>query len=456
MAIGEHAHELTIRSYRISSDPCKSRDAAPSARYSSTLHYQPLQTAIASDGTRVALHRGEIAILDHRQGELQRVPVPVGTRILFHDGADVSRGDKLCQWNPDSVVLLPENPGTVKLLDVVPGINSRLETFRSVRQVQIVKIIPSNASRQPRILIQGDQNRPIDAHFLADQMIVEVTDGQRVVAGDVLATLWVDRSSRRATAGFPLLQEIFSAGPTHGTAILAPFSGVVSEIIESVERVRDGKPRVLVLKGTSDEIFEVEIPGFRLIPYDVGEHVSAGDSFSPGTPVNPNDLFRILGFEAGVQHVLQRLRFVIQHNRISIDSKHFELIIRQMTSRVQIDAPGDTDFVAGDLIDVREYQRENDRVSQMVCITESETSEFTVGQLLRRDTFEKRVGDLISQNTTPPKGRHARPALAMRRLTSIQELARSCTGKLLFGKLDVNDLVRYALTEELWTVDHFG
>ena len=48
---------------------------------------------------------------------------------------------------------------------------------------------------------------------------------------------------------------------------------------------------------------------------------------------------------------------------VKINDKHFEVIVRQMMRKVQIEDPGDTRFLEKQLVNKNEFNDENDRIS---------------------------------------------------------------------------------------------
>ena len=61
-------------------------------------------------------------------------------------------------------------------------------------------------------------------------------------------------------------------------------------------------------------------------------------------------------------YLLSEVQKVYRSQGQNINDKHFEVIIRKMMSKVQITRPGDTKFLPGDLVDVLELRRVNERL----------------------------------------------------------------------------------------------
>ncbi len=451
-ALGEYAHHLLnwykIREYRAPRFGWV--NGTERADCSGNIQFQLPRTVRKQDGRIVALQPGKILIRD-RYRILQEIAVPVGAEVLVRNEAEVRRDDEICKWNTNGIPLIAENAGSIILRDFVPGDNCRYSDDSDTN-----KFVTSDLTRgtlRPRVLILNAAGQPIEAHYLADHSVVEVVDGQSVAAGDMLAlqlnrsSLLEDRASEAQTVFGWELQELLEAGPTHETAVLAPCDSVVS----SVER--KGEHRKVVLQNVDREEFEFVLSRNAHLQVIVGDAVKPGDPLTDSRQINPNDIFRILGVEAGILYLLGRLSRLFVKNQISIDSKHMELVIGRMLSRVKIDHPGDTDFVAGEVIERIDWRRENDRINQFVRIASSEASKSTVDQIVRREAYELLARELTSQNQAPPTVRRSRPARAAAQLTSIQHLVNPHKQGRRSGEFDVDVLARLVLAGDVSSIN---
>ena len=68
------------------------------------------------------------------------------------------------------------------------------------------------------------------------------------------------------------------------------------------------------------------------------------------------------GIEETERYILNEILTIYAAQGHEISSKHLEIIIRQMFSRVSIDEPGDTDFVTGDITSKAAVAEENARM----------------------------------------------------------------------------------------------
>ncbi len=148
-----------------------------------------------------------------------------------------------------------------------------------------------------------------------DKRIVRVKSGTQVLAGDVLAS---DKNENRP--------------------LTAPFDGTVE--------VADDK---LVISSAVAAPHRYEIPGFKQLTVADGDQIEAGDRLTTGS-INLHDLMRLKGIEATQRYIINEVLRIYAAQGQNIADKHLEIIVRQMFSRVQIEEPGDSLFVTGDIV----------------------------------------------------------------------------------------------------------
>ena len=144
---------------------------------------------------------------------------------------------------------------------------------------------------------------------------VNVKSGSNVKVGDVLAT-------------------------TEGEAkpLVAPFDGVV-EIAEDT----------IVLAANAGAPVRYEIPGTMQLVVKANDQVVAGDRLTIGS-LNLHDLMRLKGTEATQRYIINEVLRIYAAQGQDVADKHLEIIVRQMFSRVQVEDPGDSSFVTGDIV----------------------------------------------------------------------------------------------------------
>ena len=155
------------------------------------------------------------------------------------------------------------------------------------------------------------------------------------------------------TQGLPRVEELFEARRPKGQSIVAETDGIIA--------VREVKGRrEIEVTGDDGEKAVYQVPyGARLKVRD-NEHVYAGDELTEGS-VNPHDLLKIKGVQGVQVYLLQEVQRVYRLQGVDINDKHIEVMIRQMLRKVKIEEPGDTDLLPGGLIDIFEFEEENNK-----------------------------------------------------------------------------------------------
>lgn len=156
------------------------------------------------------------------------------------------------------------------------------------------------------------------------------------------------------TQGLPRVEELFEARKPKGLAIIAEASGVVS--INEMKKKRE-----LVTQGLDGEAKNYPIPYGSRLKVQTGSRVEAGDELTEGS-VNPHDILKIKGIKGVQAYLTQEVQKVYRFQGVDINDRHIEVIIRQMLRKVRIEEAGDTNMLPGSLVDIFQFERENDEV----------------------------------------------------------------------------------------------
>ncbi|PIE31884.1 MAG: DNA-directed RNA polymerase subunit beta' [Ilumatobacter coccineus] len=155
--------------------------------------------------------------------------------------------------------------------------------------------------------------------------------------------------------GLPRVVELFEARTPKGVARLARATGEL-RLGED-----EGKGIPVTVVDSYGEEHETLLPlGARPIVTD-GQSVKAGDKITEG-PSDPKELMEIKGIRETQVYLVEEVQRVYRDQGVSIHDKHIELIVRQMTSRVGVQEPGDTDFLPGERVDAKTFRDTNRRM----------------------------------------------------------------------------------------------
>jgi DNA-directed RNA polymerase subunit beta' len=221
-------------------------------------------------------------------------------------------------------------------------------------------------------------------YMVSPDSLLHVRDGDLVQRGDGLALLVFERQKTGdIVQGLPRIEELLEARRPRESAILCRKPGT----IEIKQGDDDDSLSVNVIES-DDAIGEYPILLGRNVMVNDSQQVTAGELLTDG-PINPHELLECF-FEdfrtrkplmdaaqeaiANLQHrLVTEVQNVYKSQGVSIDDKHIEVIVRQMTSKVRIEDAGDTTLLPGELIELRQVEDTN----QAMAITGGAPAEFT-------------------------------------------------------------------------------
>ncbi|WP_413389170.1 DNA-directed RNA polymerase subunit beta' [Prochlorococcus marinus] len=221
-------------------------------------------------------------------------------------------------------------------------------------------------------------------YMVSPDSVLHVRDGDLVQRGDGLALLVFERQKTGdIVQGLPRIEELLEARRPRDAAILCKKSGTVD-----IKDGDDDESVVVTVIEDNDVITEYPILLGRNVMVRNSQQVVAGEFLTDG-PVNPHELLECFFADlrdkkplmdaaqeaiAKLQHrMVSEVQNVYKSQGVAIDDKHIEVIVRQMTSKVRIEDAGDTTFLPGELIELRQIEDTN----QAISITGGAPSEFT-------------------------------------------------------------------------------
>ncbi len=190
----------------------------------------------------------------------------------------------------------------------------------------VVKILQSDRYSEQRVVRVEKSEMLSDEYDIPEGWTIKVSDEQQVSSGDCIAEL--DEAS-----------------------IVAQRAG----------RVRLEQRKVIISYEQRDSE-EYEIPTTSRLLVKDGDHVEAGQPLTEGS-LNPHTILRIKGREACQMYLLSEIQRVYRAQGQNINDKHFEVIIRKMTGKVQVIRPGDSPYLPMDLVDRLEIRKVNEELT---------------------------------------------------------------------------------------------
>ncbi|NVN09962.1 DNA-directed RNA polymerase subunit beta' [Nguyenibacter vanlangensis] len=366
-SIGEPGTQLTMRTFHIGGAAQRgaeqsmveaSRDGKVTINNRNVVHN--------SQNVPIVMSRNcEIVLTDEKGTERARYRVPYGARLLVDEGAAVTRGQKMAEWDPYTLPIITEQSGTVEYLDLIDSITlvERMDEVTGLTSKVVVdyKQAAKGVDLRPRLQLKDANGHVIklangnDArYFLSPDSLLSVENGAQVSAGDVLARIPREGSKTRdITGGLPRVAELFEARRPKDHAIISETDG-------RVEFGKDykAKRRIIVKNDETGEETDYLIPKGKHVSVQEGDFVRVGDPLVDGPRV-PHDILKVLGVEALSDYLVNEIQDVYRLQGVKINDKHIEVIVRQMLQKVEILEPGDTTYLIGETVDRIEFETEN-------------------------------------------------------------------------------------------------
>ncbi len=345
-SIGEPGTQLTMKTFHmggIASGLAEQPFAV--AKQDGIVELRGVRTVTKQDGNDVILSRKAKLIIQSPDGrELQQHDFEYGTILLVKPKQKVEKGTKLAEWDPHSKVLLTEKSGTVKFVDLLENVTMQ-ERFDEATGKSNSLITETRSEKyQPGLSIVDANGNEIAHYFLPSGAILNVENNQRVSVGDVLVKMPREVSKTKDIAGgLPRIAELFEARMPKDPAIISDIDGEV--VIGGLHR---GLRKISVVSST--ESYDYFVPRGKQLNVVNGEHVSAGDLLTVGSPVL-HDMLRILGPDVVQKYLVNQIQQIYRLTGIDINDRHIELIVRQMMRKVRVVEAGDSDFLIGDRVD---------------------------------------------------------------------------------------------------------
>ncbi len=361
-SIGEPGTQLTMRTFHIGGTASRSvEESEIRTKREGIARFINVKSVVNREKQTVVLNRtAEISVIDDRERELDRYAAPMGSVLLVEDGHEVKVKQALCQWDPHHVPILAEFDGTVRFEDLIEGKTLKME--RDSRSGGARKqIIEHKGDLHPQLVLEDSGGQALALYPIPERAYIEVEDGQKIRAGDLLA-----KSSREIggtqdiTGGLPRVTELFEARRPKDPAVISEIEGVV-ELGDKKRGKRTIIVRALGPKGEVIEEQEHSVPQGKHLRVHKGDEVNAGDPLVDG-PLVPHDMLRIKGDESVQKYLLREVQNVYRSQGVTIDDKHIEIILAQMMRKVQVNDPGDSEFLPGAVVDKFRFRKENERL----------------------------------------------------------------------------------------------
>ncbi len=385
-SIGEPGTQLTLRTFHVGGVAGGSTiETNVVSKYEGRLEIDELRTVKGKNSQGEAINivisrQSEFRIVDPKTGiTLYTHALPYGATIFMEHDAEVKKGDLICEWDPYNAVVIAEHDGKAVYEGLKEGVTYRDERDEQTGMSERV-VIESRDRRTvtPSIKIMSKEGEELRSYNLPVSAHIAVKDNGKIHVGDILFKIprVVGKSGGDITGGLPRVTELFEARNPSNPAIVSEIDGEVS-----FGKIKRGN-REIIITSKSGEICRYLVPLSRQIIVQENDFVRAGMPLSDGA-ITPSDILRILGPTKVQEYIVNEVQEVYRMQGVKINDKHFEVIVRQMMNKVQIEDPGDSRFFENQIVDKWEFMDVNDELYDKVVVTDAGDSQNVyAGQII--------------------------------------------------------------------------
>ncbi|MFN8406219.1 MAG: DNA-directed RNA polymerase subunit beta' [Sphingobacteriaceae bacterium] len=419
-SIGEPGTQLTLRTFHVGGTA--SNIAAESqilAKFDGVIEFENVRTVThqTEDGPiEVVLGRsGEFRIVESTtQKMIMSNNIPYGAYLYVKDGAKVSKGDRICSWDPYNAVIISEFEGKAEFESIIEGVTFREESDEQTGHREKVIIDSRDKTKNPVIRVADKKGNGLKGYNIPVGAHIAVEEGEAVKMGQVIAK--IPRSTgktRDITGGLPRVTELFEARNPSNPAVVTEIDGVVT-----LGGVKRGN-REISIESRDGQVKRYLVPLSKHILVQDNDFVKAGMPLSDGS-ISPADILAIKGPAAVQEYLVNGIQEVYRLQGVKINDKHFETIVHQMMQKVMIEDAGDTRFLEKELVDRWDFMLENDEIYDKKVVTDPGASNtLKPGQIVSVRKLREENGILKRRDMKPVEARDAMPATSSAMLQGI-------------------------------------
>ncbi|MBX9189890.1 DNA-directed RNA polymerase subunit beta' [Bacteroides sp. K03] len=453
-SIGEPGTQLTLRTFHAGGTAANiAANASIVAKNAARLEFEELRTVDVVDETgeaaKVVVGRlAEVRFVDVNTNiVLSTHNVPYGSTLYVADGEVVEKGKLIAKWDPFNAVIITEATGKIEFESVVENVTYKVESDEATGLREIIIIESKDKTKVPSAHILTEDGDLIRTYNLPVGGHVIIENGQKVKAGEVIVK--IPRAVGKAgdiTGGLPRVTELFEARNPSNPAVVSEIDGEVT-----MGKIKRGNREIVVTSKTG-EVKKYLVNLSKQILVQENDYVRAGTPLSDGA-ITPADILAIKGPTAVQEYIVNEVQDVYRLQGVKINDKHFEIIVRQMMRKVEIDEPGDTRFLEQQVVDKLEFMEENDRIwGKKVVVDAGDSQTMQPGQIVtarklrdensmlkRRDLKPVEVRDAIAATSTQILQGITRAALqtsSFMSAASFQETTKVLNEAAINGKID--------------------
>ncbi len=425
-SIGEPGTQLTLRTFHVGGIASNiAADNGIVSKYDGRLEIDDLRVVDVkgengeNDYQVVVGRLAEARIIDPTtEIVLTTQNIPYGSKLFIPAGSDVKKGDRICEWDPFNAVIVSEAEGKVEFEAMVEGVTYKVDSDETTGLRERIIIESKDKTKAPAAHILNKEgnviktyNLPVGAHLVIDE-------NRTVKVGDLIVK--IPRAVGKAgdiTGGLPRVTELFEARNPSNPAVVAEIDGEVT-----FGKIKRGNREIIITSKTGEEKKYLVALSKQILVQE-SDYVRAGTPLSDGA-ITPLDILAIKGPTAVQEYIVNEVQDVYRLQGVKINDKHFEVIVRQMMRKVQIDDAGDTRFLESQVVDKIEFMEENDRIWGKRVVTDAgDSTVFQAGQIVTARKLRDENSSLKRRDLRLVETREAMPATSTQMLQGITRAA---------------------------------
>ncbi|MEB0248630.1 DNA-directed RNA polymerase subunit beta', partial [Mucilaginibacter sp. 5B2] len=453
-SIGEPGTQLTLRTFHVGGTASNiAAESQINAKFDGVIEFENVRTV------EYKTEEGIVDVVLGRSGEFRIIEagtnkvivtnnIPYGSYLYVKDGANITKGDRICSWDPYNAVIISEFAGITTFEAVLEGITFREESDEQTGHREKVIIDTRDKTKNPVIQIADTKGNIIKGYNIPVGAHISVEEGEKLQTGQVIAK--IPRSTgktRDITGGLPRVTELFEARNPSNPAVVTEIDGVVT-----LGGVKRGN-REMTIESKDGQVKKYLVPLSKHILVQDNDFVKAGMPLSDGS-ISPADILAIKGPAAVQEYLVNGIQEVYRLQGVKINDKHFEVIVHQMMQKVAIEDAGDTRFLEREAVDSWDFMTENDEMfDKKVVVEPGDSASLKAGQIIslrklrdensilrRKDLALVEVRDAIAATSSPMLQGITRASLGTKSFisaASFQETTKVLNEAAIAGKKDL-------------------